>query len=149
MIIKILHEDIFASSYTDIAFGLNIEGINNFGVASAIGQRYIPELFRSGPQEMGTVLTFENGGRKFHGLVCSSMQSWSETPSALLKCLNKVQLKGDVLAIVPIGTGLIGYMSHADVSANLQAIHASSVNCAVYSLDFSVEQIKIVGGINI
>jgi len=129
--------DILKTSCKNIAFAVNVEGVNDAGFAGEIARRFWPELIMTGTKEMGEVLSKSVGEKTFYALVCHSLRKdgWRNTPEVLEKCLNSLYIRGNEdIAIVLIGAGLVGQMGGADVIAILGAMARSNKRLIVYTL---------------
>lgn len=135
MIIGTKRGDILASPYTHILFAVNSEGVNDAGFANVVARKYWPELARTGPQELGTVLTKKvEGGRVLHALVCHSLKrgGWKNAQGWVEKCLETLDLPQQS-AILLIGSSQLGLQQGADVFGILGAMARSRHQLIVYT----------------
>lgn len=135
MIVKRVQGDVFHTPLKHIAFAVNAEGYNDAGFAGAVASRYWPELENTGGNDMGTVLHKEANGKTFHALVCHELRhnGWVQTPELVEQCLNSIP-GNEEIAVVLMGSGIIGQMSGANVNAILKSMERSKKRVHVYSL---------------
>ena len=122
-----------------IAFAINTEGFNDSGFAGFVS-KFVPKLANTGPKKLGEVITINAGHKTFHGLVCHSLKGgWKDAPEAIVTCLNNIEVDDrEPIAIIAIGSGLIGQMSGAKILENIRAIHRSKKNCVLYGTELCV-----------
>lgn len=135
MIVNRVRGDVFKTPLKHIAFAVNTEGYNDSGFAGAVSSRFWPALGNTGGNTLGEVLHHTVNGKTFHALVCHELKAngWSRTPQLVEKCLNSIP-GNDEIAVVLMGSGLIGQMGGADVNAILKGMEASKKRVHVYSL---------------
>ncbi len=128
MVIKTIQEDIFKTEAKHIAFAVNTEGYNDSGFAGQVTRKYWPELAACGEKELGTVLSKTVGDKTFHALVCHSLNDgWAENQREVIKeCFDKIQVEGEPIATIAIGTGFVGAMSGADFRQIVCGMHDSN-----------------------
>jgi hypothetical protein len=141
---KRIRGDVFGTPCRYIAFAVNSEGYNDAGFAGQVALRYWPELENTGHQTLGTVLRKEvnhpdGKGKKltFLAFVCHSLaeNGWAKTPEIVKKCLDEQDVpKGEKMAIVLMGAGVVGRIQGANVDAIVDAMDQSNKELIVYSL---------------
>ncbi len=150
MIRKVINGNVFTTNLNDIAFAINTSGFNDDGFAGQV-MAHTTAFANTGEQSLGTLISVSGGANKnFHGIVCHSLNpgGWDKAPQAITEALDKIDVPDDKeVAVVLMGTGMIGQMSGADGRANVKAIHASKKNCVVYSIDYAEEAILEVLGL--
>jgi hypothetical protein len=137
MIVDTVRGDIFRTSLKHIAFAVNAEGFNDAGFAGAVSSRFWPELANTGGKALGEVLSHQAGGKTFHAMVCHELQGkgWSRTPTLVEECLNSLGVsEEEPIAVVLMGSGMIGQMGGADVLSILGGLARSRKRVAVYTL---------------
>ncbi len=138
MIKRVIKGNVFTTHLSDIAFAINTDGYNDHGFASQILMRYTGKFAITGEQPLGTLISAHGRGKNFHGLVCHTLVpgGWKKAPQAITEALNKIPVPDDKeIAVVLMGTGIVGTESGANAEANVKAIHASKKQCVVYSLN--------------
>ncbi|OGD32028.1 hypothetical protein A3C91_01570 [Candidatus Azambacteria bacterium RIFCSPHIGHO2_02_FULL_52_12] len=136
MIISRVRGDIFAAPQKHIAFAVNTQGYNDAGFAGQVSSRIWSKLASTGGNELGEVLTHKNGSKTYHALVCHSLDSggWNDTPRVARECLDKIDAPNDEeIAVVLMGSGLVGMMQGADVEAILKGMEQSKKKLVVYT----------------
>jgi len=96
---------------------VNIEGFNDAGFAGAVSSRCWNQLANTGKKTLGDVLTKNGKDKTFHALVCHSLggDGWSKTAETVTKCLDSLNVpETETIAIVLMGTGMLGQMGGAD-----------------------------------
>ena len=149
MIKKVVTGNVFTTSLSDIAFAINTNGFNDGGFAGRV-MKHTQKFASTGEQKLGTLITADGNGKKFHGIVCHSLNpgGWDKAPESITEALDKIDVPDNKeIAVVLMGTGMIGQMSGADGRANVKAIHASKKSCVVYTLDYSEKAILEVLGL--
>lgn len=119
-----------------IAFAVNTQGYNDSGFAGQVSSVIWPELANTGGNVLGEVLSHKNGTKTYHALVCHSLDSggWNQTPQIACDCLSKIDIPIDEeIAIVLMGSGLVGMMQGADVNAILSALEKSERKLVVFT----------------
>ena len=136
LILEKIRGNIFTTGCKHVVFGVNTDGHNDIGFAGQVTDKYWPELADTGGNKLGEVLSKRVGGKTFHALVCHELKTngWTETPSLVEQCLNKLDVENEAIAIVLIGGGLIGQLGGADVDAILSAMESSTREVIVYTL---------------
>ena len=136
MIVNRVRGDIFAESQKHVAFAVNTEGYNGAGFAGQVSSRIWPKLAKTGGNKLGDVLTYKNGNKTYHALVCHSLEEggWNETPRVARECLDKIDVpEGEEIAVVLMGSGPVGMMQGADVDAILAGMKNSKMKLIVYT----------------
>lgn len=135
MIVNQIRGNIFAASQKRIAFAVNKEGINDDGFAGQISDEIWPQLADTGGNNLGEVLTHVKDDVTYYAIVCHSLDpgGWKDTPTILAECLDKINIPpSEEIAIVLMGSGLIGLAGGADVTAILKAMEESKNKLVVY-----------------
>jgi len=136
VIVDLVRANIFHTNHKTIAFAVNIEGHNDSGFAGQVSSGYWRELADTGRKQLGDVLSREVGDKTFYALVCHSLgkDGWKKTPETLEKCLNSINVPEDeTIAIVLIGSGMIGQLGGADTFAVLGAMARSKKRLVIYA----------------
>ena len=141
MIINVINENIFETNLKHIAYSINTQGYNDGGFAGQVAD-IVPSLKFTGDKKLGEIISVENGKHTFHALVCHSLkeEGWSKSPEAIVKCLDAIKTDEEI-AVVLMGSGMIGMMTGADVKANVRAIQVSKKKCTVYTLQYTQKAI--------
>lgn len=140
MIVKTVQGNVFDTSLNHIAFAVNTEGYNDSGFAGAVSSRFWPTLSNIGPRKLGETLSFsskETDGKTFHALVCHSLEGegWKKTPEEVVRCLDQLDVPtNEHIAVVLMGSGMIGQMMGANVPAILNGMKKSKKKLEVYTL---------------
>lgn len=134
MVVKTIQDDIFNSKVKHIAFAINSEGLNDAGFAGQVSSQYWKELAFCGEQEIGTVLSKTIGDKTFYALVCHSLHNgWGENQAEIIKeCFDKIPANGEPIAIIAIGTGLVGLVCGADFRQIACGMHESKQQIVLY-----------------
>lgn len=142
MVVKSIQNNIFNSEAKHIAFAVNTEGINNFGVAHEVISTYWPELRTCGELELGEVISKNVGDKTFHALVCHSLvDGWEDNQAEIIKkCFDLISANGELIATVAIGTGLVGKVSGADFRQIVCGMHDSHQRILLYS-DYTLKTV--------
>lgn len=137
MIVDFVRGDIFESDCRHVAFGINVEGINDVGFAGSLAYRSWRELLDTGRQELGSVIQESIDGKTFYAIACHSHEQggWSQTPETVEEALNGIQILNDeVIGVVLMGSGPTGAQEGADVYAILGGIARSNKRVTVFTL---------------
>lgn len=138
MIVDTVRGDVFKSPHKYIAFAVNTEGYNDAGFAGAVSSRYWPELANTGKKQLGDVLRNTADKKTFYAVVCHSLEAkdgWHYAATIVEKCLNKVEVPdSETIAVVLMGSGMVGQLGGADIFAILGGIARSKKRVAVYTL---------------
>lgn len=138
MITNQVQGDIFAAPQRHIAFAVNVEGLNDSGFAGKVAERFWPELANIGKNKLGKVLTRKEGEKTYYALVCHSLtkrNGWKTTPKVVRECLDKLRVpKDEEIAVVLMGSGPVGQLGGANVSAIVDAIDAAKKKVVVFTL---------------
>lgn len=110
-----------------IAFFINSEGYNDFGLAEQVLQKYWNELANRGEHKIGTVLSKVIGEKTFHALVCYSLHDgWGKNQAHIIKELfDKITANGEPIATVLVGNKLVGMKNGANLVEMLCGMHDS------------------------
>lgn len=128
--------DVLRGPEAHVAFAVNTEGYNDAGLAGGISARFWPELAKTGPQRLGTVLTKMTDSKILHALVVHSLsEGWSDAPKHIEACFNELEVPTEEeIASVAMGAGMIGRLSGADPQENLAAMERSNKSIVLYDL---------------
>lgn len=136
MIVDMVRGDIFRTHCKHIAFAVNVEGYNDAGFAGAVTSRHWPELANTGGNRLGDVLHHQVGEKTFYALVCHELggSGWTRTPDFVEQCLNMLEVsKDESIAIVLMGSGMVGQLGGADIFLILGAMARSNKRVFVYT----------------
>lgn len=140
MVVKTVQEDIFNTDCKHIAFAINTEGYNDAGFAGKVSREYWDELSDCGKHDLCTVISKKVGDKTFHALVCHSLENgWGNDQAEVIRCcFDNIPAKGEEIATIAIGTGMVGILSGADFRQIVCGMHDSKQRIALhagYSLD--------------
>lgn len=125
-------KDILYGKEKRIAFAVNTEGINDFGFAGKISDKYWPELKYCGECQLGTVLTKETDHCTFYALVCHSLaDGWKNQTETIKKCFDGIN-SPEPFATISIGAGFIGKMTGANTSEIFEGMEQSKQQIILY-----------------
>lgn len=144
MVVDVVKGNVFSSSLHSVVFAMNDDGANTDGFAGLVTGKCCPTGFVEEAFPLGTIVSLENDGKKFLGIVCHSLcqGGWSKTPQIVTSGLDLIEVQPDEkIAVVLMGAGLAGAVYGADVPAIVRAIHASKLQCVIYTLDYTKEQV--------
>lgn len=136
MIVKKVRGNIFEAPQKHIAFAVNTQGYNDSGFAGQVAS-FWTDLANTGGNQLGEILTHQHEGKTYYALVCHALEEggWDNTPSVVKKCLNSINIPQDEeIAIVLMGSGMVGTLMGADVQAILNSMSQSKKKLVVYSL---------------
>ena len=116
-----------------IAFAVNTEGNNKFGLTDKIAKEYWPEIVNIGSTDLGKVLCKKVGNIEFYALCCYSLKNgWKNQKEVIKKCFDSIP--GDApVATIAIGTGFIGILTGADFGQIRQGMEESDKQIILYS----------------
>ncbi len=135
MIVSIINGDIFQSPNSHIAFAVNTNGYNDDGFAGFVSRNHWRELACTGEKKLGEVLTKKTDTVTFHALVCHSLTEnvWNKAAETITKCLDSIDVPDtETIAIVLIGSGMIGQMTGANQLQILTGMANSKKKVAIY-----------------
>lgn len=137
MIVDTIRGNILNTSLKHIAFAINTEGKNDSGVAGQISRMFWKDIASTGEKNLGVVFSREFGDITFHAIVCHSLEAngWKNTPEVVRKCLDDLEIpETEKIAIVLIGSGIVGNLGRADVFAILGGMARSTKKVVIYTL---------------
>lgn len=131
---SVRNADVLATD-ADIVFAVNVEGFNDMGLARKVAQLTQTPLI-TGTTEPGNVRTIKHSGRLFHAVTAHSLRLQEWYLDAITSALDEIGRKypNRRVAVVWMGSGMIGSLQGVDPSETKEAIDASALNCELYYL---------------